>query len=35
MTKSELIEKIAKDAGIPKSKAKIAFESTFNHSCYY
>jgi len=29
MTKSELIEKIAKDAGIPQSKAKIAFESTF------
>ena len=26
MTKSELIEKIAKDAGIPNSKAKIAFE---------
>jgi len=29
MTKSELIEKIAKDAGIPKTTAKIAFESTF------
>ena len=28
MTKAELIEKVAKDAGIPKSTAKIAFEST-------
>ena len=27
MTKSELIEKIAKDADIPKTTAKIAFES--------
>ncbi|MBT4482377.1 MAG: HU family DNA-binding protein [Candidatus Latescibacteria bacterium] len=30
MTKAELIEKIAKDAGIPKSTAKIAFDSVFN-----
>jgi len=29
MTKAELIEKIAEDAGIPKTKAKIAFESVF------
>ena len=29
MTKAKLIEKIAKDAGIPKTTAKIAFESTF------
>jgi DNA-binding protein HU-beta len=29
MTKAELIEKIAKDASIPKAAAKIAFESTF------
>ena len=28
MTKAELIEKVAKDAGIPKSTAKIAFESS-------
>lgn len=28
MTKAELIEKIARDANIPKSTAKIAFEST-------
>ena len=27
MTKAELIEKISKDAGIPKSTAKVAFES--------
>lgn len=27
MTKAELIEKIAKDADIPKSTAKVAFES--------
>ena len=27
MKKAELIEKVAKDAGIPKSTAKIAFES--------
>ena len=30
MTKSELIEKIAQEAGIPKSKAKIAFDTTFD-----
>jgi DNA-binding protein HU-beta len=30
MTKAELIEKIAKDAGIPKTTAKIAFESVFD-----
>jgi len=30
MTKSELIEKIAKDANIPKTTAKIAFESAFD-----
>lgn len=30
MTKAELIEKIAKDADIPKTKAKIAFESLFD-----
>ena len=29
MTKAELIEKIAKDAGIPKTTAKIAFDSVF------
>ena len=29
MTKAELIEKIAQDAGIPKTTAKIAFESVF------
>ena len=28
MTKAELIEKVANDAGIPKSTAKIAFESS-------
>ncbi len=28
MTKAELIEKIAKDAKIPKTTAKIAFDST-------
>ncbi len=27
MTKAELIEKVAKDAGIPKTTAKIAFNS--------
>jgi DNA-binding protein HU-beta len=27
MTKAELIEKIAKDSGIPKTTAKIAFDS--------
>ena len=27
MTKAELIEKIAKDSGIPKTTAKVAFES--------
>ena len=30
MTKAELIEKIAKDAGIPKTTAKLAFESVFD-----
>ena len=30
MTKAELIEKIAKEAGIPKTKAKIAFETVFD-----
>ena len=30
MTKSELIEKIAKDAGIPKTTAKVAFESALD-----
>jgi DNA-binding protein HU-beta len=30
MTKSELIEKIAKDAGIPKTTAKIAFDSAID-----
>ena len=30
MTKTELIEKIAKDAGIPKTTAKAAFESTLD-----
>ena len=30
MTKAELIEKIAKDAGIPKSTAKIAFDSALD-----
>ena len=30
MTKAELIEKIAKEAGIPKTKAKIAFESALD-----
>ena len=29
MTKAELIEKVAKDAGIPKTTAKIAFDSVF------
>jgi DNA-binding protein HU-beta len=29
MNKAAIIEKIAKDAGIPKTTAKIAFESTF------
>ena len=27
MNKAELIEKVAKDAGIPKATAKVAFES--------
>lgn len=30
MTKAELIEKIAMDADIPKTTAKIAFESTLD-----
>ena len=30
MTKAELIEKIAKDADIPKSTAKIAFDSALD-----
>ena len=30
MNKAELIEKVAKDAGIPKSTAKIAFESVLD-----
>jgi DNA-binding protein HU-beta len=30
MTKAELIEKIAKDAGIPKTTAKIAFDSAID-----
>ena len=30
MNKAELIEKVAKDAGIPKSTAKIAFESALD-----
>jgi DNA-binding protein HU-beta len=30
MTKAELIEKIAKDADIPKSTAKVAFESALD-----
>lgn len=30
MTKNELIEKIAKDAGIPKTTAKTAFESALD-----
>jgi nucleoid DNA-binding protein len=30
MTKAELIEKIAKDAYIPKTTAKVAFESTLD-----
>ena len=30
MTKVELIEKIAKDAGIPKSTAKVAFDSALD-----
>ena len=30
MTKTELIEKIAKDAGIPKATAKVAFESALD-----
>lgn len=30
MTKSEFIEKIAKDADIPKTAAKIAFESVID-----
>ena len=30
MTKAELIEQIAKDAGIPKTTAKVAFDSVFN-----
>ena len=30
MTKAELIEKIANDAGIPKSTAKIAFDSALD-----
>ena len=30
MTKAEIIEKIAKDADIPKSTAKIAFESSID-----
>ena len=30
MTKAELIEKIAKDAGIPKTTAKIAFDATID-----
>ena len=30
MTKAELIEKISKDADIPKSTAKVAFESALD-----
>ena len=30
MTKAELIEKMAKEAGIPKTTAKIAFDSVFD-----
>ena len=30
MTKAELIEKIAKDASIPKTTAKMAFNSVFD-----
>ncbi len=30
MTKAELIEKVAKDAGIPKTTAKIAFNSVLD-----
>jgi DNA-binding protein HU-beta len=30
MTKAELIEKIAKEADIPKSTAKVAFESALD-----
>ena len=30
MTKTELVEKIAKDAGIPKTTAKIAFDSALD-----
>jgi DNA-binding protein HU-beta len=30
MTKTELIEKIAKDAGIPKTTAKMAFDSALD-----
>lgn len=30
MTKAELIEKIAEDAGIPKTTAKIAFDSAID-----
>ncbi len=30
MTKAEIIEKIAKDAGIPKTTAKVAFESALD-----
>jgi DNA-binding protein HU-beta len=30
MTKAELIEKIAKDADIPKATAKVAFESALD-----
>lgn len=30
MTKAELIEKISKDADIPKATAKVAFESMFD-----
>jgi DNA-binding protein HU-beta len=30
MNKAELVEKMAKDAGIPKTTAKTAFESLFD-----
>jgi DNA-binding protein HU-beta len=30
MTKSELIEKVSKEAGIPKTTAKVAFESALD-----
>lgn len=30
MTKAEIIEKIASDAGIPKSTAKVAFDSALD-----